>query len=230
MTAAIAIFVKTPGHSPIKTRLAADLGRDLAEQWHRHAAACVESIARASGLPAYWAVAEREALDDPLWAGLPRLVQPEGSLGIRMAGIHAELIERHGGALLVGADLPQIRPEHLRRAAGWLDASAPRQVLGPANDGGFWLFGSNRVHEPDRWTAPTYSRARTAEQFIDAINADIGNHESRDAGWLILETLTDLDELADLDAVLNELAAVEAPNSAQQTTLEWLRRRRGRAA
>ncbi|MGB0514168.1 MAG: hypothetical protein ACPGJE_04930, partial [Wenzhouxiangellaceae bacterium] len=70
---------------------------DRAEQWHRHAVACVEATVRASGLPAYWAVAEPEALDDPLWSGLPRLAQPEGSLGIRMAGIHRQLIERHGG-------------------------------------------------------------------------------------------------------------------------------------
>ncbi|MCA1780504.1 MAG: DUF2064 domain-containing protein, partial [Xanthomonadaceae bacterium] len=113
MNAAVAIFVKTPGLSPIKTRLGKHAGQAIAEEWHRRAAACVAHSARQTGLPTYWAVAEPEAVDHALWRELPRLVQPSGSLGRRMADIYSELQRRHGSAILVGADLPQLQPRHL---------------------------------------------------------------------------------------------------------------------
>ncbi len=71
MSASLAIFVKTPGYSPVKTRLAASIGQRRAEQFHRLAAAAVAAVAKAA-MPAvtpYWAIAERDALHDPLWRG-----------------------------------------------------------------------------------------------------------------------------------------------------------------
>ncbi|MDQ3495902.1 MAG: hypothetical protein M3485_10390, partial [Pseudomonadota bacterium] len=70
----LAIFVKTPGHSPLKTRLAAGIGRESAERFHRLAAEAVAAVARAAqatppGLATAWAVAEDSALDDALWSG-----------------------------------------------------------------------------------------------------------------------------------------------------------------
>src|SRR4029079_3252618 len=44
----VAIFVKTPGHSPVKTRLAADRGQAWTEAWYRRAAAAVAAVARAT--------------------------------------------------------------------------------------------------------------------------------------------------------------------------------------
>jgi hypothetical protein len=42
----IAIFVKTPGHSPLKTRLAAGIGIDAAREFHMLAAQAVAAVAR----------------------------------------------------------------------------------------------------------------------------------------------------------------------------------------
>ena len=46
---AVAIFVKTPGLSPLKTRLAKGIGSALATEFHRRAAAAVSAVARAAG-------------------------------------------------------------------------------------------------------------------------------------------------------------------------------------
>src|SRR5690606_525788 len=58
MSGALAIFVKTPGWSALKTRLAAGTGDAYAERWYRLAADAVASVAiraRAQhGLTAYW--------------------------------------------------------------------------------------------------------------------------------------------------------------------------------
>ncbi|MDT8410294.1 MAG: DUF2064 domain-containing protein [Wenzhouxiangellaceae bacterium] len=214
MKPAVAIFVKTPGFSPIKTRLARRLGIALAENWHSNAAACVAQSARQSGLEVYWAVAEVEALSDPLWQDLPRIAQTQGSLGERMAGVHTRLVERHGSAILVGADLPQLQAHHLRQAADWLDADSSRQVIGPAHDGGFWLFGANRVFDTQCWASVTYSRSDTARQFINAMAGD---------AWEMLARLTDLDEPEDLPRVLAELQAVPQPTISQQKMIDWLK-------
>lgn len=210
---AIAIFVKTPGLSPIKTRLAARLGRPDVEEWHRRAATCVERSASATGLPVYWAVAEDEAMQHPLWQGLPRIAQGPGGLGRRMAAVHTELVARHGAAILVGADLPQIEARHLCTAAAWLDARDSRHVLGPAHDGGFWLYGSNRTVETGIWESVTYSVDDTARQFIGAIDAP---------AWEMLEPLTDLDVFEDLPGVLRELLSLMAPTAVQRDLALWL--------
>jgi len=62
----IAIFVKTPGLSPIKTRLAAHVGIERALEIYRASIDCVRaSVDLACSrveLSAYWAVAEPEGM------------------------------------------------------------------------------------------------------------------------------------------------------------------------
>ena len=218
---AIAIFVKTPGLSPIKTRLGRRIGRRMAEEWHRRAAACVGAVGVATGLPLYWAIAEEHGMQHPLWQDLPRIGQGDGELGSRMARVHTRLVKRHGAGILVGADLPQIQPRHLGTAAGWLDAAEPRHVLGPARDGGFWLFGANRALPASTWESVGYSREDTASRFVAAVDAPC---------WELLERKTDLDLAEDLPAVLDELEAVPDPTPEQRSLARWLKVRIERAA
>ncbi|MEX2498598.1 MAG: DUF2064 domain-containing protein [Wenzhouxiangellaceae bacterium] len=221
MNSAVAIFVKTPGLSPVKTRLGRTYGSRAAEQWHRHAAMCVAASASATGLPVYWAVAEAEGMQHELWQRLPRLAQGGGGLGRRMATVHTELVRRHGGGVLIGADLPQIEPRHLLAAAAWLDAADPRHVLGPAHDGGFWLFGANRTLATAIWESVRYSRDDTAREFIKAVEA---------GAWEMLEPMTDLDQAEDLPAVLRQLEAIGTPTEPQCRLMRWLEQRIEQAA
>jgi len=218
---AIAIFVKTPGLSPIKTRLGRHLGQHVAEQWHRRAATCVGTSAASTGLPVYWAVAEPDGMRHPLWQEFPCIAQGEGGLGARMALVHTEITQRHGGGILIGADLPQIEPRQLLAAARWLVASDARHVLGPARDGGFWLFGANRALPSATWESVEYSRDDTARHFIAAVDAPC---------WELLEPMTDLDLADDLPTVLHELEAVESPSVEQRALVRWIELQIGRAA
>lgn len=217
MTGAIAIFVKTPGLSPVKSRLAATQGRAYAERWYLQAARAVAEVARAAQAEAgavYWAVAEPAAIEHALWSGLPHIEQGDGELGQRMAQVHGVLVERHGGGILVGADAPQLRVMELQRALAWLDVDAPRQVIGPARDGGFWLYGSNRVSASSAWAQVRYSAADTAQQFRASL--DLG------PPWLGLEALCDVDTAADLAACRAALGALDAPTPAQQALAQWM--------
>lgn len=218
MTVGVAVFVKTPGHSALKTRLAAGLGTTLAAAFHLRGAAAVaeviETAAQRRALRGYWAVAEEDAIAANAWVGFPPLAQGEGGLGARMARVHEALIERHGAALLVGADAPQIDPDALVRAAEWLESDAPRLALGPARDGGFWLFGSNKTIEQTRWDSVEYGREDTAARFREALE---GSGE-----WLRLGRLSDLDRAEDVPIVAAELAALANPLPRQRALAGWL--------
>jgi rSAM/selenodomain-associated transferase 1 len=218
MSGGIAIFVKTPGRTPLKTRLAADIGRELAEQWHARAAGAVAAVAREAcrggGAEAYWAVAEPDALNDPRWSGLPALAQCEGSLGARMHHVQLALLAKHRAAVLVGADTPQIDADLLRRALRWLDAQPSRLVLGPADDGGFWLVGTNRPVPLALWESVAYSQPQTAADFVDTFSGW--------GDWLQLPCIGDVDTVADLAACRLGLAALVAPLPAQRSLLQWM--------
>lgn len=218
MTAAgLAIFVKTPGHSPLKTRLAQAIGQDAAEAFHRHAAAAVADVvvraqAAMPGLVAYWAVAETEALDAPIWCDLPCIAQGDGDLGARMRSVCETLRERHGRGVLIGADTPQLRADDLLAACSALDAHD--HVLGPSEDGGFWLFAT-RIAVPDAaWLDTPWSQADTAARFLDALG---------DASVATLRRLCDVDTVDDLATLAEALCSLSAPIPAQVALMRWLR-------
>lgn len=212
---AIAIFVKTPGHSPVKSRLAETIGKRLAERCHLRCARTVAAVARAADIgPVYWAVAEENAGRHRLWRDLPVLVQPPGGLGARMNAIHDVLVHRHGSALLLGADLPQVDQAALQTAKLWLEGAAGRGVIGPALDGGFWLFGANRSLPGTVWSQPDYGTETVLERFVDAI----GNL----LDWKRLTARTDLDRIDDLPGILAELHGLARPHPAQRGLIDWL--------
>lgn len=216
MNGGVAILVKTPGLSPVKTRLAAGLGTAAAERWHRLAAAAVaEIVSGIPGLTAYWAVAEPPAQAAGAWPDLPLLEQGEGELGERMGRVHAALLAQHDFALLLGADTPQLDARHLADAAAWLDAAEPRLAMGPASDGGFWLLGANRNPEPADWTSSPCGRDDTGRGFRTAM--------ARHGQWCLLPVLTDVDEPADLAAMLAEMALLKRSSPAQARLAEWSR-------
>jgi glycosyltransferase A (GT-A) superfamily protein (DUF2064 family) len=218
----LAIFVKTPGRSGVKTRLAAGMGDAFALAWHRRAAAAVAAVARdaeqrstaGNPLRAYWAVAEAAAIVEGDWPGLPNLAQEEGGLGERMARIYSQLYDRHRAGLLIGADAPQLRSDYLVNAAQWLDSEEPRLVIGPARDGGFWLFGGNCPIPMSAWTDVIYSRSDTEQRFCAGL---AGKGEL----WR-LPMLSDLDRAEDIPFVQAELDAMVGALPEQRAIGDWL--------
>lgn len=217
MTAGIAVFVKTPGFSPLKTRLAIRIGQDAAETFHRLSAMAVaEVIAEAQRampqLAAYWAVAEDDALDAPIWRDLPRIAQGDGDLGARMQHVCDLLRQRHGRALLIGADAPQLRADDFITACEML--ATHDCVLGPSEDGGFWLFATRGAVPDSAWNTTPWSQADTASRFLAALDG---------RSVASLRRLRDVDSVDDLAALAATLDALPAPTPKQTALLTWLR-------
>ncbi len=214
---AIAIFVKTPGLSPVKTRLAESVGTTQAVDLYHLCATAVHAVAVAADIgPVYWALAETSPQAIVHWQSETDLIeQGRGDLGERMSRVMKVLVDRHGSGLLFGADAPQLECEQLRKAAGWLEDPTPRMVIGPARDGGFWTYGSNHTVPMNQWTRVVYSRPDTLTTFRQSMDGE--------TEWLHLPTLTDLDTAKDLAPLAIELQKLQHPLCAQTAVLDTLR-------
>jgi len=219
MYGAIALFVKTPGLSPVKTRLAKELGVEAAESFHlaaaRAVAAVINASAKQAALQGVYAVAEQSALADDLWQDLPCLWQGEGGLGERMSLVYETLLKQYDFVILVGADIPQMTVKHLLKAGDWLarDEHA-RFAFGPSVDGGFWLFGGNCSLSHNLWTDITYSVADTGQQFLNKINV-LGEVQT-------IASLQDVDELQDLMHLHESLRLLSDPMPEQLELIRFL--------
>lgn len=175
MKIALAIFVKTPGYSDVKTRLAASIGRVRAEEFYLHSIKAIESVAlelknSSTGIEPIWALAESESLHHPLWEKLDRIYQGEGDLGQRLSCIHDQLFNRFDIVYFIGADSPHLSVTFLKNSI--LDFSQERSSsfqLGEALDGGFYLLGMKSKIPSRVWTSITYSSDTTSKQLKEKI-------------------------------------------------------------
>ncbi len=218
-TTAVAIFAKTPGLTPAKTRLAAGAGSAIAESFYVRALEITEQVACTAaaadlGLTPCWAVAEREAIGLECWSGLPQLWQGDGDLGSRLAHVYDSLLAQHDAVLLIGADSPLLTPRHLQRAHLMLLEDDREFVMGRALDGGFYLFGGKVPLARTIWTTVSYSGADTADQLL----ANLGPVGS--VGHL--EPLPDVDTIDDLRVIPSLAAASTDLLPTQRALVEWI--------
>lgn len=224
--AAVAIWVKTPGRSPVKTRLAATIGTAAAEAFYSHAVAAVGAVVRAAVaelggdlLTPYWAVAEAEPEAAASWPEFGTVGQGAGGLGARLAHVYDALRERHARVLFIGADAPQLAPAVITGAVRCLTGDSGDRgadfVVGPADDGGFYLFGGRRALPRAVWTDVPYSDPGTLAALAPRL---------MERGTLVtLPSAFDvdtIDELAQLGGVLAADRTVLLPE--QRRLLAWL--------
>ena len=158
----LVIFARAPRAGRVKRRLAKEIGMREAFRFYRRTLdAQIRRLTRDPRWTVWLFVTPDTALDDPAWHVVPvsrRKPQRQGDLGRRMKLPFLTLPA--GPVVLVGSDIPAMRPSHIARAFALLGAHD--LVFGPARDGGFWLFGARRVRPlPNslfndvRWSTPT---------------------------------------------------------------------------
>jgi glycosyltransferase A (GT-A) superfamily protein (DUF2064 family) len=228
------LFVKTPGLSPVKTRLATSLaqacGYDamgaqrVAERLYRACLRAVEQSLRLAqrrwpGLHVYYAVAEAAAMNHRRWRRWPRLWQGDGDLGDRQSAIHAALLERHRGAVLVGSDLPWLGRTQLDPALQALANGEPL-VIGPSADGGYYLLGASVAVGAEVYKQVEYSQPDTLSRLLGVLPATLRPH--------LLASLHDLDQWQDVADLL--ASAPNHPDRAQRRLQRQLRQCQSRCA
>jgi len=151
--AVVAVMARYPETGKVKTRLAPALGPDGAAALHRELAAhCVGrvrplEITGEARVEIHHDGGSNAALRDWL-GGWPQLVpQVEGDLGHRLdAALSRAIRSGAPAAIVLGSDCPAARATHVRAALRRLDAQDV--VIGPAEDGGYWLLGVSAEAAP----------------------------------------------------------------------------------
>ncbi len=195
--AIVQVFAKAPRPGEVKTRLIPVLGADAAAELHcrlvRHTLSEV-AIARV-GSTEIWTTPPAESAFLQVCKRLlsvPLRMQPEGDVGQRMSVALRDALTRSRYVLLVGTDIPAIDHRDLRIALAALRDGADA-VLGPAEDGGYWLIGLRR-HDPTLFQDVPWS---TGEVL------DCTRQHLRTLGWQWHELAPrwDLDRPEDLERV-----------------------------
>lgn len=188
-TANLIVFARAPLLGAVKRRLAADIG-DM--QAHRFYTGTTGDVLRRLADDRRWrtwlaVTPDMFARSGRFWpAGVSRLPQGQGDLGVRMA----RALARFPGApaVLVGSDIPALDSGHIATAFRMLGSHDA--VFGPAADGGYWLVGlrdggaaTPGMFEAVRWSTP------------HALEDTLANFPRRRVA--LLDTLQDVDDGAD---------------------------------
>lgn len=215
----LAIFVKTPGLSPLKTRLAKSLGKNEAASFYQMSLQATSAFAKKlktqiPTLEIYWAVAEEAGLSHPLWNEFAVLSQGAGALGERLCFVYEELMKKNKIAFFMGADSPHLAYEKIARDILSFEKSKGEDfLLGETEDGGFYLFGGKKKISKKIWNAIDYSSENTFSQL---------SFELKKKGKIkLLEKSFDIDEACDLKNYKKLLGKKEHFLPEQEKIFKW---------
>jgi rSAM/selenodomain-associated transferase 1 len=200
--AVVLVVAKAPVSGRVKTRLGRVVGMERAAQLA--AAALLDTLAVCAA--AYGVGRCHLALDGDLEqaeladellaavAGWTVHTQRGAGLGSRLVNAHEDAASASGTPVVqVGMDTPHLDARTLT-AVGARLTHRDEAVLGPAADGGWWLLGVGGPHLLGHLGEVPMSTARTGDLTREALQR---------AGARVsdVETLRDVDELADARAV-----------------------------
>ncbi|HKJ09770.1 MAG TPA: TIGR04282 family arsenosugar biosynthesis glycosyltransferase [Gammaproteobacteria bacterium] len=144
----VLVFSKAPVPGQVKTRLMPLLGGDgCARLQRRLVARTLQTAVSASLCPVeLWCTDSADPFlrDCAGRYGATLHDQGEGDLGRRMLGALRDALRRARFAVLVGTDCPAASAADLAHAFAALRAGRD-VVLGPVEDGGYWLIGGRRT-------------------------------------------------------------------------------------
>jgi rSAM/selenodomain-associated transferase 1 len=197
---ALIVMARYPEPGMVKTRLAASIGDAGAAEIYR---AFLRDLG--ARLPGHRSWVLRWAFEPAgsrfcveLAAGADAFAQVEGSLGARMLAAMARGLRdgaRH--VVLIGSDVPHVPLSILEEAFGRLSGGADL-VLGPAEDGGYYLIGARSVpavFEGIRWGGP------------DVLAATLAAARRRGIEPELLETQYDVDDVGTVGRLEADLTA-----------------------
>lgn len=204
----VCVFFKPPSAGQVKTRLIPAVGAEgaaaLAQAFFRDTWRCVESLK--------WAVpvvATTESLNPNICPrpATPVWLQGDGDLGARIARILRKALAQTAMAMVIGADSPGIPTRLLGNAHDALRSADA--VLGPCDDGGFYLLGV-RDCPPGLLAGIPWSQPST-------FDCTFGQLSKLGLKTTVLDRWYDIDRPEDLERLEEQLSsgAVLAPHTAK---------------
>jgi rSAM/selenodomain-associated transferase 1 len=188
---------KQPQHGSVKTRIAVELGDDIATELYRCALtdtlASVSSIDGVTHVLSYApASLDSRRYFEQAARSFVLLPQRGATLGDRITHALADLLKKYKPVVLIGSDSPDLPAQLITDA--FVALRTADFVLGPATDGGYYLVGLNAMR-PTLFERIDWSTARVAQQTMErAVKAGLRT--------VSLPIWHDLDTVEDLNAIV----------------------------
>jgi len=166
---ALAIMTKVPRAGRVKTRHTPPLRPEEAAKLNvcflRDTASAIAAAgADAQGVGCYTPVGEEEAYRDIFPADFQLIAQREGSFGERLTGAVEDLLSVGFAAVcLINSDSPTVPASAFAEAVNLLLQPNDSLVLGPSDDGGYYLIGMKQLHH-EVFAGIDWSTERVLEQ------------------------------------------------------------------
>ncbi|MBX2869351.1 MAG: TIGR04282 family arsenosugar biosynthesis glycosyltransferase [Acidiferrobacterales bacterium] len=187
------LFAKEPVAGQVKTRLASKLGHDdcaqLAEQMLRQSAEQVGEHWQGR-----WVLCVTPTVEAPLFRQMIDEHQCEihlqrgQDLGDRLRHVLDAGVREAGACIVMGCDVPHISGDILRQA--FEELTAGNNVIGPAEDGGFYLLGLQDAVQ-NLFDHVAWGESKVMERVME-------NAACSDRKFVMLPTLRDIDLWDDL--------------------------------
>ncbi len=201
---AVAVMTKVPGMTVVKSRLHESLGEARATELYRcfllDRLDAVTTLRDITSVVAF-TPPEAEALMRALAPPTLRLVPQRGAdLGERLSNILTDLLDlRHIAALAVDSDSPTLPMAYVAEAATVLSGAECDVVLGPCEDGGYYLVGLRcpqpALFEGIPWSTDTVFAMTLDKARAQCLSVHVLPH------WYDVDTEADLQRLhADITA------------------------------
>ena len=183
------VFVKNIKLGKVKTRLAKTIGNEGAFEVYKELVAITEKVT--STIDFEKIIYFSDVIIEDKWNNIDKKVQFGVDLGARMQNAFIDGFNLgYESIVLVGSDLPEITKDNILKAFDALQTS--ETVFGPAQDGGYYLIGMNKLYpcvfEDKPWSRPNLLEVTTSEL------------KQNNTSFLFLETLNDIDTYDDLIA------------------------------
>lgn len=202
---ALAVMAKAPRSGKVKTRLAPPLTLDQSAAINicflrdtTENIAAVAASGNAAGIISYTPVGDEALFDTLLPSDFALIPQRGDGFGERLLATAEDLLTcGYGSVCLIDSDSPTAPAAAFEQAVAELAKPGDRIILGPSDDGGYYVIGLKRAH-PELFANITWSTSTVFAETIAAANA--ANLET-----VILPLWYDVDDAATLDILTAEL-------------------------
>ena len=147
MTKVLLIFIKNPEAGKVKTRLAKSIGDDKALQVYKELLEKTISVAKRTDVRRQvWYSSFIDYEDEITTDKFEKYLQSGSNLGERMKNAFQQVFEEGvERAVIIGSDCPSLNKKIVKNAFDRLKEKD--LVIGPSEDGGYYLLGMNRYYE-----------------------------------------------------------------------------------
>ena len=189
MTTKLIVFLKNPELGKVKTRIAKSCGEKEALEIYQKLIKHTLDVAKKSDLKVELCFSDRIESEELFSIhDFDKTIQIGSDLGERM---HNAFVDSHNGnnesTIIIGSDCLQLTANHLKEASEALNSKDV--VLGPANDGGYYLIGLKEPFEK-LLKGKKWSHQNVLNDALEII-------KSAGLNFHLLEKLSDIDTYDD---------------------------------